>query len=110
MLRSMKLNCLVESLRVYFRQYKSVTSKRATCQQSKTLVASYHDGENCDEDGVEKYMFFSNPNCASKEIMMRDMRVVEDFLNEEEEKSMHEEVEPHMRRLRYEFDHWDDVS
>ena len=42
--------------------------------------------------------------------MMRDMRVIEDFLNEEEEKAMHEEVEPHMRRLRYEFDHWDDVS
>jgi len=106
----MKVNCLVESLRVYFRQYKSVTSKRVTCQQSKTPVAFYRQGENCDEDGVEKYMFFSNPNCASKEIMMRDMRVIEDFLNEEEEKSMHEEVEPHMRRLRYEFDHWDDVS
>lgn len=101
---------MVEPLRLYFRQYKSVTSKRATWKQSKTLVISYHRGQNCDEDGVETYMFFSNPNSASKEIMMRDMIVIGDFLNEEEEKSMHEEVEPHMRRLRYEFDHWDDVS
>lgn len=106
----MRLNYLVEPLRVYFRQYKSVTSQRATCRQSKTLVISCHHGQNCDEDGVEKYMFFSNPNSAPKEIMMRDMRVIEDFLNEEEEISIHEEVEPHMRRLRYEFDHWDDVS
>jgi len=106
----MRLNCLVEPLRVYFRQYKLVTSKRAICKQSNTLIFSYNHGQNCDEDGVEKYMFFSNPNSASKEIIMRDMRVIEDFLNEEEEKSIHEEVEPHMRRLRYEFDHWDDVS
>jgi hypothetical protein len=106
----MKLNYLVEPLRIYFRQYKSVTSKRATCEQSKKLVISYHHGQNCEEDGVEKYMLFSNPNSASKEIMIRDMRVIEDFLDEEEERSIYEEVEPHMRRLRYEFDHWDDVS
>jgi hypothetical protein len=106
----MRLNCLVEPLGVYFRQYKLVTSIRATCKQSKELVISYHNGQNCDEDGVEKYTFFSNPNSALKEIIMRDMRVIEDFLNEEEEISIHEEVEPHMRRLRYEFDHWDDVS
>lgn len=32
-----------------------------------------------------------------------------DFLSTVEEKSIFEEVEPYMSRLKYEFDHWDDV-
>jgi alkylated DNA repair protein alkB family protein 7 len=55
-------------------------------------------------------MLFGESYGASKIVMVRDMTVIEDFLNEEEERSLHEEVEPYMRRLRYEFDHWDDVS
>ena len=106
----MKLNCLVEPLRIYFRQCKSVISKPATCTQSRKQGVTYHHGQNCEEECVEKNMLFSNSYSTSKEIMMRDMRVIEDFLNEEEERSLHEEVEPRMRRLRYEFDHWDDVS
>lgn len=39
-----------------------------------------------------------------------DMIVTDDFLTSEEEKFLFEEVEPYMKRLRYEFDHWDDVS
>lgn len=38
------------------------------------------------------------------------MRIVPDFISEAEEKQLHEEIEPYMSRLRYEFDHWDDVS
>ncbi|KAL7734539.1 hypothetical protein ACLKA6_010854 [Drosophila palustris] len=37
------------------------------------------------------------------------MRIIPDFISEEEEKQLHEEVEPYMSRLRYEFDHWDDA-
>jgi hypothetical protein len=55
-------------------------------------------------------MHFSDSYSGSKNVMVRDMTVIGDFLNEEEERSLHEEVEPYMRRLRYEFDHWDDVS
>lgn len=38
------------------------------------------------------------------------MTVHNDFLSETEEKSILDEIEPYMKRLRYEFDHWDDVS
>lgn len=38
------------------------------------------------------------------------MRIIPEFISEEEEKELHEEIEPYMSRLRYEFDHWDDVS
>ena len=41
--------------------------------------------------------------------MQSDMLVVEDFLTEAEEVQLLEEIEPYMKKLRYEFDHWDDV-
>ncbi|XP_032592889.1 alpha-ketoglutarate-dependent dioxygenase alkB homolog 7, mitochondrial isoform X2 [Drosophila grimshawi] len=37
------------------------------------------------------------------------MRIVPEFISEAEEKQLHEEIEPYMSRLRYEFDHWDDA-
>lgn len=37
------------------------------------------------------------------------MIVKNDFLTEAEEKNLLDEVEPYMQRLRYEFDHWDNV-
>ncbi|KFB40228.1 AGAP000760-PA-like protein [Anopheles sinensis] len=38
-----------------------------------------------------------------------DMRVFENFISEQEEISLLEEIEPYLKRLRYEFDHWDDA-
>ncbi|XP_076338114.1 alpha-ketoglutarate-dependent dioxygenase alkB homolog 7, mitochondrial [Tachypleus tridentatus] len=38
-----------------------------------------------------------------------NMVVYEDFLNEEEEKNIIDEIEPYMKNLRYEYDHWDDA-
>ncbi|XP_068149974.1 alpha-ketoglutarate-dependent dioxygenase alkB homolog 7, mitochondrial [Drosophila tropicalis] len=40
---------------------------------------------------------------------IKDMRVITDFISEAEEQQLHEEIEPYMSRLRYEFDHWDDA-
>uniref|UniRef100_A0A1I7XC61 2OG-FeII_Oxy_2 domain-containing protein n=1 Tax=Heterorhabditis bacteriophora TaxID=37862 RepID=A0A1I7XC61_HETBA len=37
------------------------------------------------------------------------LRVIPEFLLPEEEKSLLEEVEPHMKRLRYEKSHWDNA-
>jgi len=37
------------------------------------------------------------------------MIIHRDFLSVEEEQSIFTEVQPYMKRLRYEFDHWDDV-
>jgi hypothetical protein len=92
------------------RQYKLVTSNYATLWKSRKVGISYCDVQNVEEGCWEKYMHFSDSYNGSKNVMVRDMTVIEDFLNEEEERSLHEEVEPYMRRLRYEFDHWDDVS
>lgn len=41
--------------------------------------------------------------------LSEDMIVVQDFLTEEEESSLLKEVDGYMKRLRYEFDHWDNA-
>lgn len=42
--------------------------------------------------------------------LLETMKVFPDFITPEEEDSIFKEVEPYMKRLRYEFSHWDDVS
>lgn len=38
------------------------------------------------------------------------MQVYPEFITEREEIALLNEVEPQLRRMRYEFDHWDNVS
>lgn len=38
-----------------------------------------------------------------------DMALMENFISPTEEDSFLKELEPYLKRLRYEFDHWDDV-
>lgn len=40
---------------------------------------------------------------------LENMTVHRNFLSEADEKSILEEIEPYLKRMRYEFDHWDDV-
>ena len=44
------------------------------------------------------------------ENMVGSCSVRENFITEEEEKSLLKEIEPHMKRLKYEKSHWDDVG
>lgn len=41
--------------------------------------------------------------------VLQHMRVLPDFVSEEEETALLAEVEPQLKRMRYEFDHWDNV-
>lgn len=42
--------------------------------------------------------------------VLRGMQVYPDFITEREEVALLNELEPQLRRMRYEFDHWDNVS
>lgn len=42
--------------------------------------------------------------------LINNMTVYQNFLSETEEKSILDEIEPYLARLRYEFAHWDDVN
>lgn len=41
--------------------------------------------------------------------VLRNMRILPDFVTEAEEAALLAEVEPQLKRMRYEFDHWDNV-
>lgn len=41
--------------------------------------------------------------------VLQHMRVLPNFVSEDEEAALLAEVEPQLKRMRYEFDHWDNV-
>jgi alkylated DNA repair protein alkB family protein 7 len=46
----------------------------------------------------------------TEEVIRGSFFVYRNFINEEEEMSLFNEVEPYLKRLHYEQDHWDDVG
>lgn len=48
--------------------------------------------------------------CEVRTAVQRDMQVLPDFVSEQEEASLLAELEPVLKKMRYEFDHWDNVS
>lgn len=46
---------------------------------------------------------------AEKLEIERDMLIIDDFISEAEEKSLLAEAEKSLKRMRYEYDHWDDA-
>lgn len=64
----------------------------------------------CDKETSAKYIeFCGNWVSADKNQFLNDMIVEENFLSKNEEIQLFDEIEPYLKRLRYEFDHWDDV-
>ena len=45
-----------------------------------------------------------------QDLVVGNLEVREDFITEEEESFLLKEVEPYLKRQKYQFDHWDDVS
>lgn len=53
--------------------------------------------------------FIGNWPAKEKEKILDDFFVISNFVSEGEEEALIQEVDPYMKRLKYEFDHWDDV-
>lgn len=77
------------------------------CHSSNTQfnLADQNDGQN-----KSKLFDFHNewPMDIKNEVL-RDMILIEDFVNESEEEKLCAEVQKAMRRMRYQYDHWDDA-
>ena len=56
--------------------------------------------------------YFYHPGFADdwKERFSESFLLYDDFVSEEEEQKLVKEVEPHLKRLVYEKDHWDEVG
>ena len=57
---------------------------------------------------IDTNLIDSSDNDVFK-LMKRVVKIKEDFISETEEESLLREVEPIMKKKRYEFDHWDNV-
>lgn len=53
--------------------------------------------------------FYGNWPKDIKKQMITDMNILENFITQEEEDSLMEELESYLKRLHYEKDHWDDA-
>lgn len=87
------------------------------------LISDYQHLKLTSKQIRNRFPKFSSVNCnphyisfsdslvtEERKTLVNDMVVIENFLNEDEETSLLNEVEPYMKRLRYEFAHWDDVG
>lgn len=45
----------------------------------------------------------------TRNLIRKDVQVISDFVTEDEEKQLFEEVEPYLKRSRYQTSHWDGV-
>lgn len=59
-------------------------------------TSAVHDGIECSD-------------LETRNLIRRDVQVISDFVTEDEEKQLFEEVEPYLKRSRYQTSHWDDV-
>ncbi|XP_045135841.1 alpha-ketoglutarate-dependent dioxygenase alkB homolog 7, mitochondrial-like isoform X2 [Portunus trituberculatus] len=61
------------------------------------------------DENTEFFHFY--PTCLAETIasVSSSFTVVPDMVTEAEEAMLMKEVEPHLKRLKYEFDHWDDA-
>ncbi|CAH1118084.1 unnamed protein product [Phaedon cochleariae] len=91
-------NIQILSKNIKFKLYS-----QADLQVAKHLKKPPHYLDFCKEftDGGDSELLQQN--------MINSMTVHNDFLSENEEQSILDEIEPYMKRLHYEFDHWDDA-
>ena len=80
----------------YFTRYLS--SRASNLREEKSRISFITDG--CSIEELEKVQDFVSGN----------LEIREDFISEEEEDKLCKEVEPYLKRQKYQYDHWDDVS
>lgn len=61
------------------------------------------------QNALELFDFQNDWPADDIDAVKRDMIVLPNFISEAEEKSLHDETEKTMKRMRYQYDHWDDA-
>lgn len=79
----------------------SYNINRALCHtSSKHIVTSNSDMKELSDESIKDW----------KIKLYNTMKVLPKFISEEEENILMQEIDPYMKRLRYEYSHWDNVS
>lgn len=80
---------------------QTLFSKCFTSNQSIDSKRCLKTNDNCD--------YLDSTNVEAFDLIKNSMKVLNDFVTEEEEQSLIKEIEPYLKRLRYESSHWDDA-
>lgn len=90
-------------------------SYKCVCQRSPSRRQSGHNkagfsqvgsgGEHLDED----HSWMCSSSAAVRLAVRGNVQVLKNFISKEEEAAFLKELEPGLKKKRYEFDHWDDV-
>lgn len=73
----------------------------------------YHSGSNGSKQVISNLNTEESDKNVTKDWKIElhnTMKVFPNFISEKEEDILIQEVDPYMKRLRYEFSHWDNVS
>ncbi|XP_076254563.1 uncharacterized protein LOC143192781 isoform X2 [Rhynchophorus ferrugineus] len=96
----------MNSFLTFKKLYSSVSNKHI-CLWNKLNISNFSPET---VTSIPPYFSFSNTfSNFDIENILNTMTIQNDFLNEDEEKSLMDELDPYMKKLRYEFDHWDDA-
>ncbi|XP_013398088.1 alpha-ketoglutarate-dependent dioxygenase alkB homolog 7, mitochondrial isoform X1 [Lingula anatina] len=90
--------------------WKCSTVRIAICRYSSTARTETFAGYGemkMKKAEVRDYIDASDPETES--VIAEDVSIFENFLSEKEELSLLSEVEPRLKMMKYEFDHWDSV-
>ncbi|XP_067636408.1 alpha-ketoglutarate-dependent dioxygenase alkB homolog 7, mitochondrial [Eurosta solidaginis] len=97
------LSCLKTKLRTqirYISRSRTVLSSLETAlEQNKTALAN----------AATHFEFHGLWPSVEQQHFLKDLRLHTNFITTEEEEKLLEEIEPYMKRLHYEYDHWDDA-
>ncbi|XP_067119274.1 alpha-ketoglutarate-dependent dioxygenase alkB homolog 7, mitochondrial isoform X2 [Centruroides vittatus] len=89
------LSCNSRILSRYLINYKTQNCKKLCCIAPEKRSSTTACLDCSDEDTLK--------------LIQDNFKIYNEFLSEEEEKSLVEEAEKHLKRLRYQYDHWDDA-
>ncbi|XP_021694845.1 alpha-ketoglutarate-dependent dioxygenase alkB homolog 7, mitochondrial [Aedes aegypti] len=76
----------------------------------RKMCSAVKSSDNCDKLQLPSYLTLHGQwSQDDRQQFLAGMTVLPDFITEEEEQSLLQEIEPYLKRMRYEFDHWDDA-
>lgn len=93
----------------FVKQSQRSTQIRAICQSNFSTVSDLSRPLRESSKGeTSAWICGSSPHIV--ESVREFVEVQVDFITKEEEQALLKELEPGLKKKRYEFDHWDDVS
>ncbi|XP_011212055.2 alpha-ketoglutarate-dependent dioxygenase alkB homolog 7, mitochondrial [Bactrocera dorsalis] len=75
----------------------------------RSLEPVLEQNKSSSKEVLTHFEFHGQWPAEEQQLFIKDLRLHTDFITNEEETKLLEEIEPYMKRLHYEFDHWDDA-